>query len=154
VESHVHCFGAVWLDIFDDDAEGCAVISLDGRGRLFVSHLFEEMSYGNRLSGIYVQCTQLGLGCTRHDGLEYFGDVEHGPIVGWIIHIILAEKVAPRSASCCGFTEEVQSIVMDSQHHVTFFLCWNSIRVGCHVIQEPIDEEECLCIGFGLGCCE
>jgi hypothetical protein len=87
VESHVHCFGAAWLDVVGDNAEGCAVISLDGRGRLLVSHLSEEMLHGNRLLGIYVQCTQLGFGCTRHDGLEYFGDVEYGLIVGWIIHV-------------------------------------------------------------------
>jgi hypothetical protein len=87
VESHVHCFGAAWLDVVGEDAEGCAVISLDGHGRLLVSHLFEEMSHGNCLSGIYVQCTQLGFGCTRHDRLEYFGDVEYGPIVEWVIHI-------------------------------------------------------------------
>jgi hypothetical protein len=78
---------AAWLDVVDDDAKGCAVISLDGRGRLLVSHLLEEMSHGNCLLGIYVQCTQLGFGCTRHDGLQYFGDVEYGPIVGSIIHV-------------------------------------------------------------------
>ncbi len=87
MESHVHCFGAAWLDVVGDDAESCAVISLYGRGWLLVSHLFEEVPHGNRLSGNYVQCTHLGFGCTRHDGLEYFGDVEHGPIVGWIIHV-------------------------------------------------------------------
>ncbi len=87
MELHVHCFGATWLDVVGDDAEGCAVISLDGRGRLHVSHLFEEVSHGNRLSGIYIQCSQLGFGRTRHDGLEYLGDVKHGPIVGWIIHV-------------------------------------------------------------------
>ncbi len=87
MESHVHCFGATWLDVVGDNTKGCAVISLDGCGRLFVSHLFEEVSHGNDLSGIYVQCSQLSFGCTRHDGLEYLGDVEHGPIVEWIIHV-------------------------------------------------------------------
>ncbi len=87
MELHVHCFGAVWLDVVGDDTKGCAVISLDGRGRLLVSHLFEEVLHGNCLSGIYVQCPQLGFGCTRHEGLEYFGDAEHGPIVGWIINV-------------------------------------------------------------------
>ncbi len=75
------------MDVVGDDAKGCAVISLDGRGRLFVSHLFEEVSHENRHSGIYEQCSQLGFGCTRHDGVEYLGDIKHGPIVGWIIHV-------------------------------------------------------------------
>ncbi len=87
MELHIHCFGAVWLDVVGDDDKSCAVISLDGRGRLLVSHLFEEVPHVNCLSGIYLQCTQFGFGCTRHDGLEYFRDVEHGPIVGWIIHV-------------------------------------------------------------------
>ncbi len=87
MELHVHCFGAAWLDVVGDDAKGCAVISLDERGRLLVSHLFEEMLHGNCLLVIYVQCTQLDFGCTRDDDLEYFGDVEYGPIVGWIIHV-------------------------------------------------------------------
>ncbi len=86
VASGITCPLLLWLDVVGDNAKSCAVISLDGRGQLLVSHLFEEVSHGNCLSGIYVQCTQLGFGCTRHDGLEYFGDVEHSPIVGWIIH--------------------------------------------------------------------
>ncbi len=75
------------MDVVRDDSKGCAVISLDGGGRLFVSHLFKEVLHKNCLSGIYVQCSQLGFGYTRHDGLEYLGYVKHGPIVGWIIHI-------------------------------------------------------------------
>jgi hypothetical protein len=47
VELHVHCFGASWLNVVGDDAMGCAVVGLDGCGRLLVAHLFKEVSHGD-----------------------------------------------------------------------------------------------------------
>ncbi len=44
------------------------------------------------------------------------------PLLGGSSTLDEQKKVAARSASCCGFTE-VRSIAMDSQHHVTFFVC-------------------------------
>ncbi len=41
---------------------------------------------------------------------------------------------------------------MDGQHHVTFLVCSNCVRVGCYVVKEPFDEEDCVRSGFGLGC--
>ncbi len=105
VESHVHCFGASWLNVVADDAMGCAVVGLDGCGRMLVAHLFKEVSHGDCFTGVNVKGTKLGFGCTGHDGLEYFGNVEHGLIVGWVIYVGRAEKVAADSTFCCGFAE-------------------------------------------------
>ncbi len=41
VESHVHRLGASWLDVVGDLPVCCAVVSLDGCGRLLVVHFFE-----------------------------------------------------------------------------------------------------------------
>jgi hypothetical protein len=87
VESHVHHFGAAWLNVVGDDAMGCAVVGLDGCGRLLVAHLFEEVLHGDCFMGINVNGTKFGFGCTGHDGFEYFGNVEHGTIVGWVVDV-------------------------------------------------------------------
>ena len=41
VETHVHCFGATWLNVVRDDAKCGAVVCLNGCWGLFVSHLHE-----------------------------------------------------------------------------------------------------------------
>ena len=105
VELHVHCFGASWLNVVGDNAMGCAVVSLDGCGRLLVAHLFKEVLHGDCFTGVNVKGTKFGFGCTGHDGLEYFGNVEHGTIVGWVVDVGRAEKVATNSTFCCGFAE-------------------------------------------------
>ncbi len=76
MESHVQCFSAAWLDVVGDDAMCCAVVSLDGCGRLLVAHLFEEVSHGDCSTGIDVEGTKFSFGCTGHDSLENFGYVE------------------------------------------------------------------------------
>jgi hypothetical protein len=97
VESHVHCFGAAWLNVVGDDAMGCAIVGLDGCGKLLVAHLFKEVLHGDCFKGINVKGTKFGFGCTGHDGLEYFRNVEHGTIVGWVVNVGRAEKVAADS---------------------------------------------------------
>jgi hypothetical protein len=72
VELHVHCFGAAWLNVIGDNAMGCAVVGLDGCGRLLVAHLFKEVLHGDCFTGIDVNCTMFGFGCTGHDGFEHF----------------------------------------------------------------------------------
>ncbi len=105
VESYVHCFGALWLNVVGDNAMGCVVVSLVGCGRLLVAHLFEEVSHGDCSTGVNVKGTKFGFGCKGHDGLEYFGNVEHGTIVGWVANVGQAEKVAANLTFYCGFAE-------------------------------------------------
>jgi hypothetical protein len=105
VESHVHCFGAAWLNVVGDNAMGCTVVGLDGCGRLLVAHLFEEVSHGDSFMGVNVKGTKFSFGCMGHDGLEYFGNVEHGTIVGWVLDVGRAEKVTADLTFCCGFAE-------------------------------------------------
>ncbi len=105
VESHVNHFGASWLNVIGDDAMGCAIVGLDGCGRFLVAHLFKEVLHGDCFTGINVKGTKFGFGCTGRDGLEYFGNVEHGTIVGWVIDIRQVEIVAADSTFCCWFAE-------------------------------------------------
>ncbi len=87
IESHVHCFGVVSLDVVGNDTVSCAVVGLDGCRRLLVAHLFEELLHGNCFAGIDVKGAKFGFGCTGHDGLENLGDIEDGTIVRWIVNI-------------------------------------------------------------------
>ncbi len=75
MESHVHCSSAVWLDVIGDDTMCCAIVGLDGCGRLLVTHLFEEVSHWDCFMGVDVKGTKFGFSCTGHDGLENFGYV-------------------------------------------------------------------------------
>ncbi len=52
-----HCLGALWLDVVGDHAMCCAVVSLDGCGRLLVAHLFENMLQGDCFTGVDVEGT-------------------------------------------------------------------------------------------------
>jgi hypothetical protein len=36
MEYHVYCFSAAWLDVVGDDTMCCAIVGLDGCGRLLV----------------------------------------------------------------------------------------------------------------------
>ncbi len=105
VESHFHCFGASWLNVVGDDAMCCAVVGLDGCGRLPVAHLFEEVSHGDCFMCVNVKGNKFSFVYTGHDGLDYFGNVEHGTIVGWVVDVGRAEKVAAGLFFCCGFAE-------------------------------------------------
>ena len=51
---HVHGFGPSGENVVCDDAEGGAIVSLDGSGRLLVSHFFKESVTGDGLASIDV----------------------------------------------------------------------------------------------------
>ncbi len=99
MESHVHCFSAAWLDIVGDDTICCAIVGLDGCGRLLVANLFKELSHWDCFMGVDVEGTKFGFGCTGHDGLEIFGYVEDGLIVGWVVNIGRAEEMTTDTAA-------------------------------------------------------
>ncbi len=98
MESHVHCFGAASLNVVGDDTMCCAVVCLDGCGRLLVAHLFEEVLHGDCFMGVDIQGAEFGFGCTGHDCLENFGDIEDGAVIGWIIDVGQAEEVTTNKA--------------------------------------------------------
>ncbi len=60
LESHVHCFSATWLDLVRDDTMCCAIVGLDGCGRLLVAHLFEEVSHWDYFTGVDVEVINIG----------------------------------------------------------------------------------------------
>ena len=45
METHVHCFGASWLDVVVDDPTGSGVVCLDGSLGLFVAHFRKELAH-------------------------------------------------------------------------------------------------------------
>ena len=51
---HVHGFGPSGENVVSDDTEGGAIVSLDGSGRLLVSHFFKESVTGDGLASIDV----------------------------------------------------------------------------------------------------
>jgi hypothetical protein len=99
MESHVHCFSVVWLDVVGDDTMCCAVVGLDGCGRLLVSHLFEEVSHRDCLTGVDIEGAKFDFRCIGHHSLENFGYVEDGSIVGWIINVKGAHGVTADTAA-------------------------------------------------------
>jgi hypothetical protein len=99
IESHDHCFSVAWLGVVGDDSMCCAVVSLDGCGRLLVALLFEEVLHRDCFTGVDVEGAKLSFGCTGHDSLENFGYVEDGSIVGWIINVGRAEEVTVDTAA-------------------------------------------------------
>ncbi len=99
MQSHVHCFSVAWLDVVGDDTMCCAIVSLDGCGRLLVAHFFEKVSHWDCFTSVDVEGTKYGFSCTGHDGLEIFGYVEDGSIVGWVINTGRAEEMTTDTAA-------------------------------------------------------
>ena len=139
MESHIHCFGATWLYVVGDHAESRAVAGLDRCGGLLVSHLVQELSHGYCFVGIDVESPEFGIGGTGHDSFEDFGDVEEGAIVGWIIDVGQAKKMAS-NLTACRWLAEVRCITVDCKDHVALFVGEDGIEVCCRVIEEPLDE--------------
>ena len=64
VESHVHRFGATWLNVVRNNAVGSAVVGLYGHGRLLVAHFLKEVSHWDCSTGVDVKGAEFGFGCT------------------------------------------------------------------------------------------
>ena len=54
VETHVHGFGASWLDVVVDNSKRSGVVFLDGGLGLFVAHLCKELAHWECLTCIDV----------------------------------------------------------------------------------------------------
>ncbi len=61
--------------------------------------------------------------------LSIFGDVENGSIVGWIVDVGGAEKMAASLAACIGFAE-VGCVAVHGEDHVTAFVHEDGIWIG------------------------
>jgi hypothetical protein len=84
---------------------------------------------GTASHALMYSALSLALGCTGHDCLEYFGDVENGSIVGWIVDVGGAEKMTTSLAACVGFAE-VGCIAVHGKDHVTAFVREDGIWIG------------------------
>lgn len=55
VKTHVHCFGASWLDVVVDDPARSCIVGLYGSLGLFVAHLCEELAHWDCFACVDVQ---------------------------------------------------------------------------------------------------
>ena len=95
METHVHGFRAAQGNVVIDHAKCRRVVSLDGRGGLWVVHLDESMTGRDRFAAINVEGAELGLGGGGHDGFDDLGDGEDGAVVGRVGGIVGHEKCPP-----------------------------------------------------------
>ena len=58
MESHVHGFGAAWLDGVVYNSEGRGVVGLDQCLGLHVAHFFELMAGGDGFAAVDVKCAE------------------------------------------------------------------------------------------------
>jgi hypothetical protein len=103
METHVHSFHSLWLDVIIHNSKCRAVVGLYQHWGLLVSHFFECMLLGDGLAGIYIQRTEFGSGSREHDGLDELGKVEDRTIVFGVGSVCGQEKVSAGVAACFGF---------------------------------------------------
>ena len=74
METHVHMFEAFSGNVVGDNAMRRCIVSLHGRGWLFVAHIFKSMLGGNSLVAFDEKGGKFGLFRRGHDGLIILGD--------------------------------------------------------------------------------
>ena len=67
-----------------------------------MTHLFKKLSCGDGLSTIDIECSKLGLGRGRHDGLDILRDGEDGAVVVGVGNVAGEGKMPPCPATCPG----------------------------------------------------
>ena len=92
------------------------VVGFDGGLGLFVSHFLEELAHGYHFTCVDVERTELGFGCTRHDGLEYFGNGMYCTIVTSVFRILQAKEMSSDLATCLGFAE-IRCVTVHGSYH-------------------------------------
>ena len=99
VESHVHQFKTLAGNVVGHHPERGRVIRLHWHWRLFVVHFVQGIVRRDCFMAVNEEGTKFGFGCTGHDGLENFGYVEDGSIVGWVVNVSRAEEMTINKAA-------------------------------------------------------
>jgi hypothetical protein len=81
MESHVNCLSAAWLDVVGDDTMSCAIVCLDGCGRLLVGHLFEGVSHWDCFTGIDVEAPSAALAALDMTALRILDMLRMAPLL-------------------------------------------------------------------------
>ena len=55
VKTHVHCFGASWLDVVVDDTKRSCIVSLNGSLGLCVAHFCKKLAHWDCFACVDVQ---------------------------------------------------------------------------------------------------
>ena len=96
METHVHRFEAFAGNVVGDNAMHCCIVSMHGRGWLFVTHFFKIISGGNGIAEVDEEGGNLGLCSRGNDSLDDLGDGHDGSVVGWSGSIDGNEKMSAR----------------------------------------------------------
>ncbi len=103
METHVHCFCSLRLDVIIDDTKCCVDVILYLHWGLLVSHFFKCMLLGDGLVGVDIQHTKFGFGGRGHDSIDELGNVEECTIVFGVGGVGGQEKVSAGATACFGF---------------------------------------------------
>ncbi len=150
METHVHCFHSLRLDVIIDSAKCHAVVGLYQRWGLLASHFFECVSLGDGLAGVDVQCTKFGFGGGGHDSLDEFGKVEDRAIIFGFGGVGGQEKVSASAAACFGFAQ-IGGIAVHDEHHVTPPVSDDGVLVCGGVVKELLALRHGVLSGYCLG---
>ncbi len=150
METHVHCFCSLWLDVIIDDTKCRAVVSLYWHWALLVSHFFECMSLGDGLAGVDIQQTEFGFGGGGHGSLDELGKVEDCAIVLGVGNVGGQEKVSTGAAACFEFAQ-IGGIAVHDKHHVTPSVSDDGVLVCGSVVKELLALRHGVLGGFCLG---
>ena len=105
---------------------------------MLMTHLFKKLSCGDGLSTVDVECSKLGLGRGRHDGLDNLGDGEDGAVVVGVGNVAVEEKMPPCPAACSGFGQ-IGGITVGGQYHVAGAVSDGRVGVSGGVVEQLFD---------------
>ena len=88
MEPHIHALGSLRLDSIIYHALRRAVVGLQWRASLLMSHRVQDLADVNRLSRINIQCSELRLRRRRHYRLYYLRNGEYWSIVRRILGFV------------------------------------------------------------------
>ena len=83
MEMHVHIFEAFDGNVVGDNAMRRCIVSLHGRGWLFLAHIFKSMPGGNGLAEVDEKGGKFGLFSIGHNDLYDSGNGHDGSVVEW-----------------------------------------------------------------------
>ena len=107
IEAHVDGFRCLLLDGCIDDAVGGRVMGLERGWWLLVAHFGKSCAQYGGFFRIEEEGADFGFSGGGHDFAENLGEVEDGPIGGWVgaAGAVAEEMMAACTASSFGFNE-------------------------------------------------
>jgi hypothetical protein len=114
METHVHCFCLLRLDVIIDNAKCHAVVGLYRHWGLLVSHFFECMSLGDGLAGVDIQCTKFSFRGRGHNGLDELVKVRTASLSSRLAVLVDRKKCPPAWLRALGLLRLEELLCMTS----------------------------------------